>query len=310
MPASRTWTAIRAAALVIIAWLLYREFAPLAPDILAAWRSATPRPGYLAASATLVLASYALLIEVWRRVVTAAGGELRYTTAAHIWLVSNLGRYLPGKVWAIAAMGALAQRAGVSAVSAMGSSVLIAVVHVLAGIALVAALGRGALSLSLPVALVVIALASAVIVAPTLLPWAATRVAAIFGRQAEWRPLPRRTVAIAFAGCAAGWLLQGLAFKLLVMGVVGTAAGASSAYIAVFTASYLAGFLFLPAPGGIGVREGVLAGLLGTFGLAAAGPAAVIVLASRAWLTILELIPGLFLLPFTPKPPTPQANDV
>ena len=42
----------------------------------------------------------------------------------------------------------------------------------------------------------------------------------------------------------------------------------SAPHAAAFTASYLAGYLFLPAPGGIGVREGALLVLLDQLGLA------------------------------------------
>jgi hypothetical protein len=57
--------------------------------------------------------------------------------------------------------------------------------------------------------------------------------------------------------------------------------------VAVFTASYLAGFLALLAPGGIGVREGLFILMLqGPLGIGAATALAV---ASRLLLTLTEL---------------------
>ena len=67
--------------------------------------------GVLFAS-VLTLGSYAVLIETWRRTVAAWGGAIGYAAAARIWLVSNLGRYVPGKIWQIGAMSVLAERAG------------------------------------------------------------------------------------------------------------------------------------------------------------------------------------------------------
>ena len=64
-------------------------------------------------SAGWVALSYAVLIETWRQIVIAWGGKLSWPAAARIWFISNLGRYVPGKVWQIGAMGALAQEAGV-----------------------------------------------------------------------------------------------------------------------------------------------------------------------------------------------------
>ena len=56
---------------------------------------------------------------------------------------------------------------------------------------------------------------------------------------------------IAFVGCAIAWVLYGVAFQLLVDGAIRPARLArSSAYIAVFTAVVLVGYLFLSRPGG------------------------------------------------------------
>jgi glycosyltransferase 2 family protein len=74
------------------------------------------------------------------------------------------------------------------------------------------------------------------------------------------------------------------------------ATGNASAYIAVYTGSYLAGYLALFAPGGVGVREAVLVLAMPRFQLASAADAAVIAITSRLWLTVLEIVPGVLLL--------------
>src|SRR2546428_7042068 len=52
------------------------------------------------------------------------GQRLPYTAAARAWTLSNLGRYIPGKVWSVAGLVVLAERAGVrrsaAAVSGFG----------------------------------------------------------------------------------------------------------------------------------------------------------------------------------------------
>src|SRR5689334_4725704 len=77
------------------------------------------------ASGALVIATYLLLIEAWRATLRVWSESLPFSAAARIWFVSNLGKYVPGKVWQIAAMGALAQKSGVSATAAIGSSLLV-----------------------------------------------------------------------------------------------------------------------------------------------------------------------------------------
>ena len=75
------------------------------------------RSGFLWAGVVLALlivwGSYAVLVEGWRRVVLAMRQRLGYLDAVRITMVSNLGKYLPGKVWAIAGAALLAERAGV-----------------------------------------------------------------------------------------------------------------------------------------------------------------------------------------------------
>ena len=58
----------------------------------------------------------------------------------------------------------------------------------------------------------------------------------------------------------------------------------------------MAGYIALFAPGGIGVREGVLLSLLAAAGLETGAKGSALVIVSRLWLTIIEAAPGLILL--------------
>jgi hypothetical protein len=76
-------------------WRDYRHTAlVIHPD----WR-------YIALSGIVVLATYALLIEVWRRILGEWHATISFADAARIWCVSNLGKYVPGKVWQILPWG-------------------------------------------------------------------------------------------------------------------------------------------------------------------------------------------------------------
>jgi len=90
-----------------------------------------------------VIATYLLLIEAWRATLRVWSESIPFSAAARIWFVSNLGKYVPGKVWQIAAMGALAQKRGVSAAAAIGSSLLVNLVSILAGFAVIAVTAAG-----------------------------------------------------------------------------------------------------------------------------------------------------------------------
>jgi uncharacterized membrane protein YbhN (UPF0104 family) len=70
-------------------------------------------------------------------------------------------------------------------------------------------------------------------------------------------------------------------------------------YIAIFTGSYLIGFVALFAPAGLGVREAVMEKALTGAGMAI-GPAYLVVIGSRLWLSILEILPALLFLAWSP----------
>lgn len=250
-----------------------------------------PRPAYLIASVVVTWAMYALLITSWRALLTSWGQRLDWVTAAYIWVVSNLGKYLPGKVWALAGMTLLAQRAGVAPWAAAASAVVLQAVSVGAGAALVGLAGAVALEAAHPgarAALGALVLASCAAVGLVLWPPAARRLLRLAGVETAGAHAPSpAAVSLGIMCNLIAWIGYGFSLMYLARGLLPTARLDLPTAIAAFTASYLAGFLALVAPGGIGVREGVMILLLqGPLGLAAA---TVLALASRVLITITEL---------------------
>lgn len=255
-----------------------------------------PQWSVVGASSLVVLLAYAVLVETWRRTVGAWDAELSWPDAARIWFISNLGRYLPGKVWQIGAMGVMAQERGVSVVAATGSALVINLVNLLAGFGLVLVTGAEFFHARAASLMLALALVAGIGLAPRLVPIAARVAGTLLRRPLDVPRLPDRAVWLASVGCLVAWVLYGVAFRIFVAGVLGSAPGSTASYIAAFTGSYLAGYIALFAPGGIGVRESSLMLALGQFGLAQAGAAGVISLTSRLWLTVLEVLPGFAFL--------------
>jgi hypothetical protein len=248
-------------------------------------------PGWLILSAVVVWLMYGLLIAAWRIMLTGWGRGLDFWSAARIWTVSSLGKYLPGKVWAVAGMAVMAQRAGVGAAPATGSAVILQVLAIGTGAAVAALTGWSSLRGAYPGAeggLVVLLVISVVAVAVLFRPDSVRRIVrlALPDANVSLTP-PVGAVAFGIAANTVAWLGYGAALWLLARGLLpGVGLGLLPA-IAVFTASYLAGFLALFAPGGIGVREGVFILMLqGPIGIGAATALAV---ASRLLLTVTEL---------------------
>ena len=286
-----------------------RELARQWEDVAPALRGVRLDWWRILASGAVVVATYLILVEAWRATLRVWSESLPFGTSARIWFVSNLGKYIPGKVWQIAAMGAMAQKSGVSAAAAIGSSLVVNLVSIIAGFAVIALTAAGKVGAAVSQSsnaqgdtaeLVVIAIAVlggvGLLLTPVVVPRLAMLAGRISGRAIAIPRVPARAIWVASASTIASWLLYGIAFSLFAHGVSPRATGNASSYIAVYTGSYLAGYLALFVPGGVGVREAVLVLAMPRFNLASAADAAVIAITSRLWLTVLEILPGLLLL--------------
>ncbi len=88
----------------------------------ALWKADVP---LLLVSCGLLLVAYFWAASLWGRIVLDLGGpKLPPFVAIRLFMVANLGRYLPGKVWQIAGLAVLARRHGVPARTATGAAVM------------------------------------------------------------------------------------------------------------------------------------------------------------------------------------------
>jgi hypothetical protein len=249
----------------------------------------------IAAATALVLVTYAVLIEGWRRVLAAWDSNLPFKDASRIWFLSNLGKYVPGNIWSLTAMGVMARRRGLSALAAAGSSVIMQTVSLATGTAIVMVTSAKLLGQPILVGATVLALGVVLLLAPKFLPPLATWVGSMIGRPIVPPTIPPTSIWTAAIASALSWLLYGIAFQFFVRGLLGHASGELSSYIAVYTAAYILGFISPIAPAGLGVRELTLAAFMTQLGLANEADAALVAIAARLWLTIVELVPsGLY----------------
>jgi hypothetical protein len=269
------------------------------------WQLST---GWIAASVLVVFAAYAVLIEAWRRVVLSMGEQLAFNTAARIWFLASLGKYVPGKVWAVAGAAVLAQRAGVDPSVAVAAALVLQALALASGAAAIALTAREAFQAVgpgvVPLAGVVIATSIAGVAALASQPLL-DRVNRVLPRSfPRLRAIRPDVLGLAFAANFLAWSAYGVALLLLARGLLPGISLSLGQAIGVFTCSYLVGFIALFAPGGLGPRESVfLLMLAGDIGLK---PAAGLALASRLLLTGTEVRPAvpLLLRRRAPNPPT------
>ncbi len=242
------------------------------------------------------------------------GDQLNFTTAARIWFVSSLGRYVPGSVWSIGAMAYMSKEASVSPAAAAGSSVLNVAVNIGCGLAIAVGLGWHQLQ-GLPghYGLIFVVMLILTIIGLALLPIYLPRIVAtaerLSGRSFGLSSLSPNAVVYSIAGNIVAWLLYGLAFRALVAGIIGTAPGPISAYVVAWAACYVLAYLVIFLPAGAGIREVALVVALRVFELANPQQAVVISLSSRLWLTILDILPGLIFLAIRPRTPTSPSPE-
>ena len=290
--------AFAAAVIIAIIAVLVSQWS----ELQAAAASARPRWSYIALSCALVLADYALLIQAWRVLLQGWGGSLGFWEGARVWTISNLGKYIPGKVWVIGSLTVMAQDRGISGTAAVGAALIGILINILAGFVVLAVTGAGVLKVPTIGVVAIILVGAAVLLAPPILPWFGRLVARITRRDIVIPRMPHRAIWIAASISVLSWVLYGLALRVLTVGVLSRAPGPPGLYIAIYTSSYLAGFLALIAPGGVGVREVVMATALRGAGFGT-GEAILLVVASRIWLTVLEIVPALVFMLIRPVRP-------
>ncbi len=251
---------------------------------------------HIALATVLILITYALLIEGWRRILNAWDSHLPFQHAARIWFLSNLGKYVPGNIWSLTAMGVMARERGLSGLAAAGSSILMQSVSLATGTAIVMVTSAKLLGQPLLVGAAVTLLVLGLVTAPRFLPRLAVWAGRLSGREIVTPSIPAASIWTAAVASALSWVLYGLAFQLFVRGLLGTAPGEISSYIAVYSAAYILGFISPIAPAGLGVREITLAAFMTQLGLANEADAALVAIAARLWLTVVELVPsGLYI---------------
>lgn len=243
----------------------------------------------VAVAVVAVLAGIYATFLAWRAILTDLGFRLSLPAGMRLFFVSQLGKYVPGKVWPLVVQMRLGRAQGVPQ-RASGAAVAVFLLMVI-GTGLVVAvpalplLGGAAWSGYWWIALVL------VLVVVVMVPRVLNGLIAVALRLARREPLPRplaaRGVAVAGAWSLVAWLAYGVHVWAL---AVALGAEPSLWLYAVatgsFAAAFSAGFLVPITPAGAGAREVALILLLGV--ALAQAQATAIALVSRLLFTALD----------------------
>ncbi|GAC1439598.1 MAG: lysylphosphatidylglycerol synthase transmembrane domain-containing protein [Mycobacteriales bacterium] len=282
-----TRVAFLVVAVVVIVLTVRRQGAGLG-DALA-------RTGLAAAVGSLVavLAGLFASAMVWRALLIDLGSRLSMRTALHVFFLGQLGKYLPGSVFAVAVQMDLGRSQGVARSRVATASLMFMGVLVSTGL-LVAAV---ALPLTSPASLrhyfwvLAVLPAGLACLAPPVLTRLVCAGLRLLRRDSLDRPLSWPGVGTAVVWAMGMWTAYGVHILLLLL-PQRTAGSASLPLLSLggYALAWTVGFLFLLAPAGAVLRETVLVLSLAPVlhGAAATAVAAV----SRGVMTLGDLVWG------------------
>jgi glycosyltransferase 2 family protein len=245
--------------------------------------------GWVVAAYAVVLAGTALSVLVFRELLAGLGSPIPLSAVARVVYLGQLGKYLPGSVWAVLGQTELAREYDVPRTRGLVTSLVGIVLSVLCGLLVAAVflpLSSGRALTHYWWALLAIPVLVCALAPPVLNPMV-NRLLRLFRRPELDRPFALPSLLRAASWQLAMWLLIGVQGYLLVAGI--GAPGGRSFFIAVggFALAFAAGLLVIPAPAGAGVRETALVAALSP--VLHVGPALAVALLSRALSTLADL---------------------
>lgn len=249
---------------------------------------------WLLAAQALLLIQSLLLATLWWYALKLMGATVPWRLATSVWLKTQIARYLPGGVWDVAGRVVLGQQAGISARASSASIALEMTLQILSAslFLLILPLLRGDVTsvAYLPVAVALFGICL-IVAAPPVFSRLVNLILRLLRRPALAMTITYRDILLLLGARIVGHLLLGIGFVMFARGVSDVSWSQAPAMIAAYVGAWLAGYLVVLAPMGIGVREGALTLLLqGLFPVSVIG---VMALGYRTWLLVRDLLAAL-----------------
>ncbi|GAA0927546.1 lysylphosphatidylglycerol synthase transmembrane domain-containing protein [Nonomuraea longicatena] len=238
-------------------------------------------PWALAGAFAAVLAGQFCMLLAWREVLAGLGSPLPLRVSGRIMFVGQLGKYIPGSVWAYAAMMDLGRDHGSPPRRTFACVSLSLVINL--GVALTVAAATLATQQVVRDSWYALLLVPVIVVClhPKVLTWGLNLVLRVAREDPLDSALPGRTVLVATGWTVLGWLGYGLHTWALAGVAYPLATGA-------YAFAWATGLLFFLVPAGVGVRDGALVLVLRP--VVGDGAAFAVALVSRLVFTLTDLV--------------------
>jgi uncharacterized membrane protein YbhN (UPF0104 family) len=243
------------------------------------------------------------LLQILKWILKKTGSSVSYRRLFKVWFISSLGKYLPGKVWQFLGMIFLLEKEGVPKKNTFSSVVLGQTLSVISGL-FVGALFLGSdlysqiLSKNPGLMIIIIVFFMGILALffyPKLLERIMNFGLRVLKKDQILLDFKSKDIFLYFLFYSLAWFSFGLGFTIFVKAFIPASLGIYPGLTGAFAFSFNIGFLALFAPGGIGVREGILVLLLEAYFPA---PVAILIsILSRLWVSLVELLCFLIALP-------------
>jgi len=254
-------------------------------DISTELAAATRLP--LAGAILSALVAAALTGGIWRAMLTGFGHRLGLAASVQIFFVGQLGKYVPGSIWPLVTQSELARDHRVPVRASFAAVTLFMWTHLVTG-GIIAALTLPVTDV-VPAPVALLALPGVALLSPVPLRWLQALLERLIKRRLFEQIPDGAAMAKGAAWAAAMWAAYS-AHVLLALQAFGESAPPAAAAGA-FAVAWCAGFLFIIAPAGAGVRDVLLVAILAPF--AGESSAVAVALTSRLALVVSDVALGL-----------------
>jgi len=288
---------IKVILVIIVLYFVYKQLSENWAEVVNySWTFNIP---LLLLSIIMHLITFILFSKVWCILIKAFGFDVPLKYAFKIGYITNLGRYIPGKIWPVIGMSYLAKKINISEEVSITSWIVALIFTLppsfLAGFMCVVFYPEIMTSDILQFLNIWVYLAAAfILIFSILIIVIPNKVFSLFnillkkiGRQEIQFKIGIKTALAVYFGYFICWLCYGFAFWLFLSSIVADKTLPVIPAVGSFILAYQLGYLAFFAPGGIGVRELVITIILTPYlGSITAG----IAVAARIWNMVVEII--------------------
>ncbi|MGH8016415.1 MAG: lysylphosphatidylglycerol synthase transmembrane domain-containing protein [Candidatus Zixiibacteriota bacterium] len=293
--------ALKSLLILVIFYFVYLQFRNNWEDIKTfEWQFRNPL--LLILSFFTALFSFFLFASTWSIIASGFGEKISLPASFKIFYLSNLGRYVPGKIWQLFGIIYVARQYGLSAEKATASFVISQLFMTVSAFLILAVsaqiepaiiidqiafMGKGSAYLFTAA---MVSLSLVVVIWPNWILALCNLVLRRLSRPELSFVMDKKVAPLLFLGYCFAWFSYGAAFWMLIKSIVVETDLGLIPSIGIFAGSYQIGYLALFAPGGLGPRELVMGQMLLPF---LAGVAPMIAIISRIWTTVIEILASI-----------------